>query len=288
MNYREAERRLRAAAGKFAEFDGVRLAYGTLGEDGTPVLLVMGYTVPGSAWVHQVPVLSAHHRTAWYDHRGCGATEAAPGAYTMGLLASDAERLLDHLGWDTAHVVGVSMGGMVAQELALRASERITSLTLIATHAGGMRSRLPPLVGIKGFLRANLTSRGQRLEIVKRLLFPDDFLARCDHEWLLWILNNDFGTPIPTRYRLSQLSAILRHDAGSRLGQLAGLPTLIVKAGRDRLVRPAACDRLHRLLPGSRLHVFHDSGHAVIRQCHAALSELLLDHFAAADRIRQQ
>ncbi|MFH2010869.1 MAG: alpha/beta fold hydrolase [bacterium] len=286
FHYREEGRRLRAAAGKFAQLDGVRLAYGTLGERGTPVLLVMGYTVPGSAWVHQVPALSAHHRVAWYDHRGCGATEAAPGAYSMRLLASDAERLLDHLGWDTAHVVGVSMGGMVSQELALRARRRIRSLTLIATHAGGMVSRVPPWAGLKRFVHANLAPRSQRFEILKRLLFPDDFLARCDQEWLEWVLRNDFGTPIPTRYRLSQLAAVMRHDTRRRVGQLRGLPTLVVGAGRDALVQPAACERLHRLLPGSRFHVFQEAGHAVIRQCYAALNELLLEHFAAADRAR--
>lgn len=265
-----------------AEWPGVRLAYDTAGDDGAPVLLIMGYTVPGSAWVHQIPTLSEHHRVAWYDHRGCGDTRAAPGPYTMALLAGDAVRLLDHLGWVTAHIVGVSMGGMVAQELALGWPERVKTLSLIATHAGGLRSRLPPLAGVKGFLRANLGPRGERLKSLERLLFPDAFLASCDRQWLQRVLLNDFGRPIPTRYRLSQLAAVMCHDTRDRLERLRAFPTLVVKPALDKLVSPAACEQLGWRIPGARLVVYPDAGHGVIRQSAAQLNHDLLDHFATA------
>jgi pimeloyl-ACP methyl ester carboxylesterase len=251
------------------------------------VLLVMGYGVPGRAWVHQVPALSREHRVAWYDHRGCGATEAAPGAYDMALLAGDACRLLDHLGWDRAHLVGVSMGGMVSQELALAHPDRLLSLTLIATHPGGPRARLPGLRGSIGFLRANTArTRQRRFEALKRLLFPEPFLARCDPQWLDDVLQADFGRRVPALLRLSQLAAVMRHDTRDRLHRLGDIPTLIVKPGQDLLVRPSQSDLLARLIPNARLLTFPDAGHGVVRQCHAELNPALLLHFARAEAAR--
>jgi pimeloyl-ACP methyl ester carboxylesterase len=118
---------------------------------------------------------------------------------------------------------------------------------------------------------------------VERLLFPQAFLDSCDREWLERVLTNDFGTPIPTKYRLSQLAAVLRHDTRDRLSRLAGLPTLVVKACQDDLVDPEATEQLSWRIPGARLRVFPEAGHGVIRQCHSALNADLLDHFARAE-----
>jgi aminoacrylate hydrolase len=271
-----------------AEWTAVRMAYNTTGpsspgEASAPVLLIMGYTVPGSAWLHQIPALAQRHRVAWYDHRGCGDTRADSGVYSMALLASDALRLLDHLGWDSAHIVGVSMGGMVAQELALRCPDRVRSLSLIATHAGGLRNRLPPLAGLSGFVRANIGPRSDRMRNLERLLFPDAFLASCDRPWLDQVLANDFGRPIPAKYRLSQLAAVMRHDTRDRLHRLSTLPTLVVKPALDKLVSPEACERLSWLISGARLKVYPEAGHGVIRQCADRLNADLLGHFHHVD-----
>ena len=269
------------------KWPGVQLAFGTRGGVGSPVLLVMGYGVPGRAWVHQVPALSARHRVAWYDHRGCGATVAAPGPYTMELLSADAVRLMDHLGWQGAHVVGVSMGGMVSQHLALNHRSRVRSLTLIATHPGGVRARLPRAAGVARFLRANTGPREERFRALERLLFPDAFLATCDRRWLSAVLKADFGERIPLRYRLSQLCAVSLHDTRNDLHRLADCPVLVVKPGLDVLVRPCQSDRLARLIPGARLVTFAEAGHGIIRQCHAELNPLLLRHMARTDETGQ-
>lgn len=267
-----------------AHWDGLQLAYGTRGDTGSPVLLIMGFGMPGRAWVHQVPALAEHHRVAWYDQRGSGATRATMTASaSMATLADDARRLLDHLGWERAHIVGVSMGGMVAQELALRARARLLSLTLIATHAGGALARLPTIVGSWRFLQTNLAPRERRLQAVERLLFPAAFLARCDRAWLTAVLKADFGSPPSSKERRWQLAAIARHDTRTRLGALAGLRTLVVKPSLDLLVRPSESDRLVRLIPGARLLAFPDAGHGVIRQCYRQLNPALRSHFAAAD-----
>ena len=265
------------------EGHGVSLAYGTRGERGSPVLLIMGYGMPGRAWVHQVDDLAAAHRVAWYDHRGAGATRAAAGPYTMDLLAADAAHLMDHLGWERAHIVGVSMGGMVAQRLALDHRQRLLSLALIATHPGGMRARLPRAAGVARFIGAHRGPTRQRVRALERLLFPEAFLSTCDRRWLGAVLRSDFGRPVALRHRLSQLCAVSLHDTRASLRRLAGMPTLVVKPDQDVLVRPDQSDRLARLIPGARLETFPDAGHGLIRQCHARLNPMLLEHMAAAE-----
>lgn len=259
------------------------LAYETRGEAGSPVLLVMGFGMPGRAWLHQIPVLCRRHRVAWFDHRGTGQTRAPAGRYTMGLLAGDALAIADDLGWGRFHLVGVSMGGMVAQHLALGHRDRLRSLCLIATHAGGRLPRTPTALGARRFIAVNTARPDQRIDALKRLLFPEAFLATANPAWLDGVLEGDFGQPVALPHRLAQLAAIRGHNTAGRLHQLCGLPTLVVKPGADILVRPEESDRLQRAIPGARLETFPEAGHGIIRQCYKPLNRLLLQHFAQAD-----
>lgn len=271
----------------YAESSGARLAYEVAGEagDGEPVLLIMGYLVPGRAWRFQVPTLSARHPVAWFDNRGCGETEAAPGRYTTSLMADDAVALMDHLGWEKAHVVGVSMGGMIAQMVALRHRERLLSLSLLASHAGGRLPRLPPRSGLGLFLKSTFGRSGTRAEAVERLLFTERFLAECDRTWLRNIIQEDFGTPVPWRYQVSQLTAVMRHRAAPALSALEGLPTLVVQPTQDKLIHPKESARLARLIPGARLVALEDAGHGLLRQSHEPLNETLMAHFAEVEGV---
>lgn len=259
------------------------LAYATAGERGTPVLLIMGFLAPGGAWGEQIPALRVHHRVAWYDHRGLGRTESPPGVWTIGTFAGDAVRLMDHLGWDQAHVVGVSMGGMIAQQIALGHRDRLRSLTLITTHNGSPRARVPTAEGAMRFVLANATPKRRRLSHLMRLLFPPEHLAKTDVAELKRSLQASFGGRISRRTRLGHLSVVATHRAGRRLRRLTGLPTLIVKAGRDVLVPPRESDRLHRHIPGSTLLDLTESGHGCLSQCTEEVNAALLAHFEAAD-----
>ena len=258
------------------------LAFDVAGESGDPVLLIMGFCVPGRAWRLQVPTLARHHRVAWFDNRGVGGSGSPEGPWSMSDLANDARALLDHLGWDRAHLVGVSMGGMIAQHLALAAPDRLSSLSLIATHAGGLRALLPTAHGARRFLATSIGSPDRRLEELQRLLFPPDFLATCDRQWLRQVMINDFGEPVPRASRRRQFQAIRGHRTDRRLGELAHIPTLLVRPGLDQLVRPRQTDRLARLMPHARVVRFDEAGHGVIRQCADALSQALLARFASA------
>ncbi|MCO4761336.1 MAG: alpha/beta hydrolase [Myxococcales bacterium] len=259
------------------------LAFHTAGDTGTPVLLIMGYCVPGRAWRFQWPVLSQQHRVALFDNRGTGGSGAPKGPWRMSDLADDAIALMDHLGWERAHVVGVSMGGMVAQHLSLRARHRVSSMSLIATQAGGLRAMLPGIGGLKRFAMANVGPRQERGRHLASLLFPPSFVEEVGRPWLESVLMDDFGDPIPSRSRRLQLGAIAGHRTSRRLGQLHDLPSLIVRPGADLLIAPSQSDRLAQLLPHADVLRIDDAGHGVIRQSAATINAALLRLFARAD-----
>lgn len=248
-----------------------------------PILLCMGIVLPGHAWRFVVPELKGERMVAWFDNRGTGGTTAPKGPYAMAQLARDAGALLDHLGWERAHLVGISMGGMVAQELALQRTARLASLTLMVTHPGGLASRLPPLKALPLIAQMALGSPARRTRAAVRLLFPAAFRAEIGDAWLERVLAKDFDPPITKHGRRGQIAAALGHDTRARLPQLGVLPTLIVKAGRDAMIAPRNSDLLHRLIPSSELVAFPEAGHGLIRQFPREIGTALSAHFARAE-----
>lgn len=271
-----------------ARLGGLNVAYDIHGDSptgsGLPVLLVMGFGLPGRVWRYVVPELSGQRRVITFDNRGAGKTDAPRGPYRMTQMATDAVRLLDHLGLSKVHLVGVSMGGMVSQELALGHRDRIASLSLLATHPGGLTNRMPRAEGLWHFLSANLArTRPERLKAVSRLLFPKPFRDQVGDAWLIQVLGEDFEPPPSKVGRAGQLSAVMHHDTRARLGQLAGLPTLVIKPERDLLIQPHCSEVLHRAIPGSQILRFADAGHGLIRQKGTEIGAALRAHFASAE-----
>lgn len=227
----------------------------------------MGFAMTGAMWGPLLPHLSDRHACATYDHRGTGRSEGGPPPDRMEALAADAGRVLDQLGWDRAHVVGISMGGMIAQELALRWPERVRTLSLLVTHPGGL-AVVPPLAGLA--VLAAPRDRGWKLE---RLLYPPGTVPAARTKAQL-------AQRIPRAAFLGQLRAILGHDTRDRLASLT-TPTLVVKADRDILVRPTGGDALARAIPNARTAVVEGAGHGLVASHPAEVAGLLASHFAS-------
>ena len=258
------------------------LSYRLEGTSGPPVLLIMGFGMSGVVWRPQVEVLRESHRVVWYDHLGVGESDPAPEWPTMATMAADARRLLDEVGFASAHVIGVSMGGMIAQELALSSPSRLRSLTLIATHPGGVRACLPSPEGLLRFAQGNLGGPATRVQALKRLLYTPEFLAGVDHEQMDRRMNDMVGKRAARATVRGHLAAVLRHRTGARLDRVR-VPTLVVRPGRDLLISPKNSDALARRIPGARVVRFDDAGHGITFQCASALNGEIARHVAAAE-----
>jgi pimeloyl-ACP methyl ester carboxylesterase len=241
----------------------------------------MGFGVRGAAWTPQVEDLQRDHRVITTDHRGVGSSPDQPrGPLTMREMATDILRVLDAVAWESAHIVGSSMGGMIAQQLALQAPARIRSLTLIATHAGGPRAWPTP----RGFylLWRSLMMPRQSIEQACALLYPKHYVTPENREKIIehW---RQCGRPARPTVLLAQAAAVARHDTRRRLRSISA-PTLVVRPGMDVLISPRASDDLANGIPGARLLRFDDAGHGVTHQKATELNAALRAHIGRAEQ----
>ena len=249
--------------------------------DGPPVILLTGFAVGSGVWEYQIPALAQHYRVICLDNRGAGKTRAPTRPWSMKDMARDVVALMDHLDLPSAHIVGCSMGGMVAQEVALLAAHRLASLTLIATHSGRWIDRLLRPEAIANFLRSNLGKGAVKKRAVERLLFTAAYSKHGPRDRIDHAIARDFLVKPPLKDRLGQLAAILTHDTSRRLRTITA-PTLVVVAGQDGLLSPAGCAALADLIPGAKKVVVPDGGHGVIGQCADTVNAALLAHLGAA------
>jgi len=267
--------------------DGSRIAYEVEG-GGSPVLLIQGVGVAGAGWQPQVRALCDRHRVASFDNRGLGASVPLVGAITIERLAGDALALMDALAFERAHVVGHSMGGVIAQELALRAPERVLSLSLLCTFARGKDAvALSPWIVWTG-MRTRVGTRRMRRHAFLDMIMPAASLRSADRDALAAELAAIFGRDLADQppVAMKQLSATGRHDASSRLAALASIPTLVVSGAHDRIAPPTTGRRLAELIPGARYVEIEDGAHAVVISGAERVNALLIEHLDAVERRR--
>ncbi len=262
----------------FAPVGNLRLRY-TLCGQGEPVLLVMGLAMSGRGWRGQVEDLSKDFTVCSYDNRGVGDSSTPIGLYTTRALAKDAFGLMDHLGWDRAHVVGISMGGMIAQHMGLLRPERVRSMALISTHMGGLAGR-PSFQGTKAFVGMQTTTGEQRLRNVGKMLFSDGF-AKDNKAYLRSDFAEIGGQDCSPWGIAGQLAAVLSHMSRRRMHKLRGIPTVVMTGTRDILVRPSNSRRLAEALHAPLVEV-EGAGHGLIIEAGGEVNATLREHFARA------
>jgi 3-oxoadipate enol-lactonase len=237
----------------------VSLHYESTGA-GAPVLLVMGLGMNATGWWRTVPVLAAAGlRVLSFDNRGVGRSGRPAGPYTTAAMADDAAAVLDAAGVDRAHVYGISLGGMIAQEIALRHPDRVERLVLGATTPGGDRAVAAGDATLAFFQR-----RGQmRAEEAVWASVPYNYAARTRIEHgdrIAQDVQQRLRFPIEPEPYAAQLAAGLGHDAGDRLERIAAR-TLVVHGDEDVMVPPANGRLLASLIPGAQLLELSGAAH---------------------------
>ena len=240
--------------------------YEVHGTAGPPVILLQGLGLSSRFWF-DVPERLAGGRDPWRvvtpDHRGVGRSERPRGPYSMELLADDVAAVLDHARLDRAYVAGISLGGMIAQHVALRHPSRVAGLVLMATTAGFPHVRPPGLLALARFLSLPLSGQLRRNDVdasFARLLLSKRDVPRAKELLAGWpaALRSE---PTSLAVYVAHFAAVLGHSTGSRLGEIR-CPTVIV-AGDDDVLLPHHNSRLlARLVPGAHLEIV-PGGHIV-------------------------
>jgi 3-oxoadipate enol-lactonase len=245
---------------------------------GTPVVLIMGFGGDHLAWGLQTPAFAAGHRVIAFDNRGVGQSDAPDVPYTTAMMADDTVGLLDAIGIDRAHVCGVSMGGMIAQEVVLRHPTRVATLQLHATLArpdGYLRA----LTAAWRTLRPTLEREDWMRTLALWLFAPCTYERRP--ELVELVVQNALMNPYPqslTGFR-RQGDAVLSHDALERLAQIR-CPTLVSVAEHDILVPPRFSHEIARRLVRAELKTLADAGHAYMWERPEAFNTMCLDFIA--------
>jgi 3-oxoadipate enol-lactonase len=222
---------------------------------GAPLLLVPGIPAIASDWAPLAEPLSRSRRVIAYDNRGSGATTVTPPPYSCAQLAADAIALLDALEIERADVFGMSLGGMIAQELALGWPDRVNRLVLGCTHCGLAHAERPSREAGRAFA-FETDDWAERM----RALAPFAFAPGVDGPFLEgFIEKKSADVQAPEGYR-GQVEAALGHDSYDRLPQLSS-PTLILTGDSDAIIPAASSEVLHERIPGSRLEVVAGAGH---------------------------
>lgn len=239
----------------YAENAGVKLRYETRGH-GRPLLLMQGLGYARGGWGPVVELLAELFSVTSFDNRGIGESDKPEGPYTASQLADDAVAVLDALELERAHVVGASLGGMAAQELALAYPQRVDRLVLACTTPGGGAAypipqqtialfaeapTLPPEVALRRFVANSLAADA-----------PEELVERIYR----WRLENP---PDPQGWQ-AQAAAGTTYDGGERAHGIAA-PTLVVHGTGDNVVDPRNAALLGELIPNARVELFEGCGH---------------------------
>ncbi len=225
---------------------------------GEPLVLIMGMGGHHRMWHESfLKLLEADFDLLLFDHRGIGTSDRADGPFTTAELAADVVALLDEAGWSSAHVFGISMGGLVAQELALTHPGRVRTLTLGCTFVGKGADFSAP--GPQRFVEAGST---RDAEVAVRTGFEVNLSAayRADPVNFELFREESLAVRVPIPVVLLQFQAVLAHDALSRLPELS-VPTLVMHGTADDMVAVRNGEQLASAIPGARLEIFEGAGH---------------------------
>jgi pimeloyl-ACP methyl ester carboxylesterase len=269
---------------QFADVGPINLCYETFGDPADPaILLIMGLGTQMVAWREEFCRRLVAHGffVIRYDNRDCGRSSSMQGrpptlleivtqriknpAYALAELAEDAVGLLDHLGIQRAHIVGASMGGMIAQHIAMRSPARVLSLASIMSTTGGRFVGRPKLAVIPLFLSKPSGGKEEYIERAVKLFRAVGSKRLFDEEYVRESAALSWDRGVNAAGTGRQLAAIMADgDRAKRLRRVAA-PTLVIHGKDDKLVAPSGGRATAEAIPGARLLMLDDMGHDLPR-----------------------
>ncbi|TFF87789.1 MAG: alpha/beta hydrolase [Promethearchaeota archaeon] len=260
----------------YVESNGLKLYYEIRGE-GDPLVMIMGLSANIDWWTPEfLDALSKKFKVVIFDNRDAGRSDKSKEDYTLKILADDTVGLMDALDIKKTYLLGVSMGGMIAQEVALNYPERIKKLILCSTNCGNPKSKLPSqeVMGLLTQEREGITKE-EIVEITIPLLFTESFIE-SNREEVEEAKENMLIAPINPEAYQRQISAILKFNSGRRLKKLS-VPTLVIHGKKDILVPPENAEILTKLIPESEMKLCDESAHAIFSHEPKIVTRAILD-----------
>lgn len=264
-----------------AVINGINMYYEVHGQ-GEPFVLIMGSFGSLEAWILQIQAFQQYYKVIVFDNRGIGRTDKSPEPYSIATMADDTVGLLDHLGIENAHVLGMSLGGPVAQDVAISYPDRVKKLILVCSMAGaeGTRLHLDMLraLGIQnGSQRIDFRNVDfvQIMTATVALAFNDkslsDSLSAQAETWFKQFDTDGF---------IKQWEAVTSYNALDRLHKIRAR-TLVITGTEDRLVDPRSSEVLAGLIPNSKLVKVEGGSHAFFMEMSDKFNTEVLDFLKA-------
>jgi pimeloyl-ACP methyl ester carboxylesterase len=259
---------------------------------GDPLLCIMGFATDSTGWLLQTPAFAERYRTIVFDNRGVGRSAKPSGAYTIHEMADDAVGLLDHLKVERAHVLGLSMGGMIAQELVLRHPERVRGLVLAATFPEPDAATEEQRTVLFTQMGGTITDAGEMkidfaavnpfmfFQQLLPLVFNPSFI-QTELPKLMQMFQGALQYGFSIEAIMGQMQAVLGHNATDRLAGITA-PTLVLTGDADRLISPANSDALARSIPGATLVRIPGGSHGFNIEQPDLFNRAVLDFLATA------
>jgi 3-oxoadipate enol-lactonase len=261
-----------------ARVNGVNLYYKVDGQ-GEPLVLIQGFGGGHEGWFFQTRAFKKHYQVITFDNRGIGKTDKSPTPYTIGTMAEDTIGLMDHLDINEAHILGMSLGGMVAQEVATGYRDRVKKLVLVCTSPGegeisDVHPELLQAIGVKeGSTEPDLKSVDfyELMSTIVSLAFNKRL-----YRMLLVPLSKFYMKRVGVEGCIQQMEAVVGHSTADRL-HLIEAPTLVMTGTEDKIVSPGSSQEIASRIANARLVEIEGGSHAFYMEMRSRFNKEVLD-----------
>jgi pimeloyl-ACP methyl ester carboxylesterase len=257
----------------YCDIRGCKYYYRIEGQ-GEPLVMIRGLGSNSDHWYAQLPALRRQYRILLFDNPGIARTADQEGSYSISSMAEDVIALMDEVGFETAHIVSLSMGGMIAQEIAINHPERVKGLVLGVTHCGGEKQVRPSEAVMKIFAAMIQEGTEKAKMAAGAALFAPETL-KSHPEIAVRYTEISLRNPVPATILIKQMEAIQGFDAWDRLSRITA-PTLVLTADQDVLIPPENSEILAERIPNAELVIIQGAGHQVFVEQADASNDAIL------------